>query len=90
MLKKVIFYPDTTGLIKAIRYNDFYFSMAVKNMNKQMNVHSLDMLPLYIEMSQGQFSSSFEQLQHFEACKERPSVLDDDTVKEPPLNLDAW
>ena len=49
-------------------------------MNKHMNVHSLDMLPLYLEMSQGQFSSSFEQLQHFEACKDRPHVLDDDIV----------
>jgi hypothetical protein len=38
------------------------------------------MLPLYLEMSQGQFSSSFEQLQHFEACKDRPHVLDDDIV----------
>ena len=45
-----------------------------------MNVHSLDMLPLYLEMSQGQFLSSFEQLQNFEACKDCPSVLDDDTV----------
>lgn len=49
-------------------------------MNKEANVHSINMLPLYLEMSQGQFSSSFEQLQYFEACKERPSVLDDDIV----------
>lgn len=49
-------------------------------MNRQMNIHSLDMLPLYLEMSQGQFSSSFEQLQYFEACKDRPHVLDDDII----------
>eukprot|EP01035_Chromulina_nebulosa_P026079 gene26079-34098_t len=49
-------------------------------MNKPINVHSLDMLPLYLEMSQGQFLSSFEHLQHLEACKDRPSVLDDDIV----------
>lgn len=49
-------------------------------MKQKANLHALNMLPIYLEMSQGQFSSSFEQLQHFEACKDRPHVLDDDII----------
>ena len=50
-------------------------------MKQKANVHHLDMLPLYLALSQEQFTSSFEQLQFFEACKERPSVLDDAIVR---------
>ena len=50
-------------------------------MKQKAIIHGLDMLPVYLELSEGQFRSSFEQLQHFEACQDRPYVLDDDLVQ---------
>ncbi len=38
------------------------------------------MLPLYLEMSEGQLLESEEQLKNLESCKNRPHVLDDEIV----------
>jgi len=49
-------------------------------MKRQANWYGLEMLPLYLEMSQGQLEASADQLHNLEACKHRPHVLDDYTV----------
>ena len=50
-------------------------------MKKKAKIHDLDMLPIYLELSEGQFRSSFEQLQQLEHCEGRLDVLDEETIQ---------
>lgn len=50
-------------------------------MKQKAKIHDLDMLPVYLELSEGQFRSSFEELQNLEACQDRPYVLDDNIIQ---------
>ncbi|HEM6966050.1 TPA: hypothetical protein U2K00_003049 [Legionella pneumophila] len=49
-------------------------------MNKDANWYGLNMLPLYVEMSEGQLEASCEQLKNLQMAQEKPHVLDDETV----------
>ena len=49
-------------------------------MTKKIKFHALDMIPMYIEISAAQLQDALEQLKNLEACKNKPHVLDDETI----------
>lgn len=49
-------------------------------MTKKAIFHKLAMIPTYLEISATQLQDSLEQLKNLEACKNKPYVLDDETI----------
>ena len=49
-------------------------------MKQEPNWYSLDMLPTYLMLSKEELRESERQLKNLEACKDRPYILDDNTV----------
>lgn len=50
-------------------------------MKQNANFYGLNMLPIYVEISSGQLDSSKEQLTNLEKAKDKPHILDDETIE---------
>lgn len=49
-------------------------------MVKQAKFHGLDMIHVYLDLTGGQLQDSIKLLELFEACQNRPYVLDDEII----------
>ncbi|HHM2297747.1 TPA: hypothetical protein ACRIDK_000664 [Legionella anisa] len=64
-------------------------------MNKDANWYGLNMLPLYVEISDGQLEASIEQLNNLNQVQSKPHVLDRETIERiiklhSAQNADNW
>lgn len=64
-------------------------------MTKEAHFYGLNMLPLYVEMSEGQLEASQEQLKNLRMAKSKPHILDEATVNRViklhrSQNADNW
>lgn len=64
-------------------------------MTKEAHFYGLNMLPLYVEMSEGQLEASQEQLKNLRMAKSKPHILDEATVNRMikvhrSQNADNW